>query len=97
MQILVVAPGYRAPGYRCTGCGYIIDQRLDECPFCGDGVEEIGNAVGEAVSQVLEKGGRVDIVRDHQGLAQVGIGALSPSSGKTRMAAFDFFEILWPD
>ena len=76
VQILVVAPGYRAPGYRCTGCGYIIDQRLDECPFCGDGVEEISNAVEEAVSQVLEHGGRVDIVRDHQGLAQVGIGAL---------------------
>lgn len=76
VQTLVVAEGYRAPGYRCTGCGYITDQRLDKCPFCNGKFAEIRNAVEAAVSQMLELGGRVEIVRDHPELTQVGIGAL---------------------
>ena len=76
VQTLVVAEGYRAPGYRCTGCGYITDQQMDECPFCGGQFAEIPNAVEAAVSQVLELGARVEIVRGHEGMSQVGIGAL---------------------
>ena len=75
-QTLVVAHGYRAPGYRCMGCGYITDQPLDKCPFCGGEVEEISNAVEEAVAQVLEMGVRVEIVYGHEKFEQVGIGAL---------------------
>jgi peptide chain release factor subunit 1 len=76
VQTLVVAQGYQAPGYRCTGCGYITAQALDRCPFCGGEIAEIRNAVEAAVSQVLELGARVEIVRGHEGLSQVGIGAL---------------------
>jgi peptide chain release factor subunit 1 len=76
VQTLVVAQGYRAPGYRCTGCGYITDQRMKECPFCGNVVEELSNAVEGAVAQVLELGARVDIVRNHEAFDKVGIGAL---------------------
>jgi rubrerythrin len=76
VQTLVVAHGYRAPGYRCMGCSYITDQKMEECPFCGGDVAEIGNAVEGAVAQVLELGARVEIIRSHDGLDQVGIGAL---------------------
>jgi len=76
VQTLVIAHGYRAPGYRCMGCGYITDQPLGECPFCGGRVEEISNAVEEAVSQMLEMGVRVEIVHEHDKFDQVGIGAL---------------------
>jgi peptide subunit release factor 1 (eRF1) len=76
VQTLVVAHGYRAPGYRCTGCGYITDQSLDECIFCGGEIQEISNAVEEAVAQVLEMGSRVEIVHEHERFDQVGIGAL---------------------
>lgn len=76
VQTLVVAHGYRAPGYRCQACGYITDQRLDECAFCGGEIEEIRNAVEVAVAQVLELGARVEIVRGHEAFEQVGIGAL---------------------
>lgn len=76
VQTLLVAQGYRAPGYRCEGCGYVADQPLDRCLFCGNEVNEISNAVEEAVSQVLEQNVRVEIVRGHKGLSQVGIGAL---------------------
>jgi len=76
VQTLVVAHGYRAPGYRCSGCGYVTDQPLQECPFSGSGVIEISNAVEEAVAQVLELGVRVEIVQGHENFSQVGIGAL---------------------
>jgi peptide subunit release factor 1 (eRF1) len=76
VQTLVVAHGYRAPGYRCLGCNYITDQALTGCPFCGGEVEEISNAVEVAVAQVLELGARVEIVRGHEAFDQVGIGAL---------------------
>ncbi len=76
VQTLVVAHGYRAPGYRCKGCDYITDQPLEECPFCGGEVEELSNAVEVAVAQVLELGARVEIVRGHETFDRVGIGAL---------------------
>jgi rubrerythrin len=76
VQTLVVAHGFRASGYRCTGCGYITDQTFDVCPFCGSEVEEIGNAVEAAVSQSLELGTRVEIVHEHDAFSKVGIGAL---------------------
>jgi hypothetical protein len=49
---------------------------MEECPFCGGDVAEIGNAVERAVAHVLELGARVEIIRGHQELDQVGIGAL---------------------
>ena len=76
VQTLVVAEGYRAPGYRCESCGYITDQPMQECPFCGGNVQEIHNAVEAAVSEVLELGARVEIIHNHKGLDEVGIGAL---------------------
>jgi peptide subunit release factor 1 (eRF1) len=71
-----VAEGYHAPGYRCTGCGYITGQRMKKCPFCGSEISEISNAVEAAVSEVLELGARVEIVHDHGEFSEHGIGAL---------------------
>ncbi len=76
VQTLVVAHGYRAPGYHCNSCGYITDQKITECPFCGGGVTEIRNAVEAAVAQVLELGAKVEIIDGHKEFDQVGIGAL---------------------
>jgi hypothetical protein len=76
VQTLVVAQGYQAPGYRCQGCGYITGQSKKKCSFCGHETAEIRNAVEAAVSQVLGLGARVEIVRGHEGITQMGIGAL---------------------
>lgn len=76
VQTLVVAEGYHAAGYRCTGCGYITGQRMKKCPFCGSEIAEISNAVEAAVSEVLELGARVEIVHDHDEFSEHGIGAL---------------------
>lgn len=75
-RALVVAHGYQAPGYHCTGCGYITAQALETCSFCSNPIAEIRNAVEAAVAQALEQGVRVEIVRDHPNLTEVGIGAL---------------------
>ncbi|MBI4771500.1 MAG: hypothetical protein HY784_14095, partial [Chloroflexi bacterium] len=34
VMTLAVSEGYRAPGYRCAGCGYVTAQVLSACPFC---------------------------------------------------------------
>lgn len=75
-KTLVVAQGYHAPGYRCIGCGHITDRRTKTCSFCSGEIVEISNAVEAAVSQALELGSKVEIVRDHPRLNEVGIGAL---------------------
>lgn len=76
VQTLLVAEGYRAPGYHCDGCGYVTAQQLDRCPFCGGNIVETADAVDDVISQVLEFGGRVEIIHGHKGLQEAGIGAL---------------------
>jgi len=77
VQTLVVAAGYAAPAYRCSGCGYLTVQPLEECPFCGSEFEEIADAVNLIVRRVVEDGGRVEVVPDSEALRQAGeIGGL---------------------
>ncbi len=75
VQVLVVERDYHQSGYRCTGCGYLTTQELEKCVFCGNQVSEIPDAVEAAVTQVVEKGGTVEVV-DDETLADVRIGAL---------------------
>jgi len=77
VQTLLIQKGFRAPGYRCQGCGYLTAQKLDKCPFCGNMFEEIPDAVELAVRKVLQSGGEVEVVHNGEKLAQHGnIGAL---------------------
>jgi len=77
VQTLAVAEGYHAPGYQCTGCGYITAQRHEQCLFCGQGFTEIPDAVESAIHQAISNGAAVEIVRDSSALERVGqIGAL---------------------
>ena len=77
IQTLVMSAGYAAPAYRCSGCGYLTVQPLEECPFCGSEFEEIADAVNLVVRRVVEDGGRVEVVPDSKALRQAGgIGGL---------------------
>jgi hypothetical protein len=77
VQTLVIREGFRAPGYRCQGCGYITSADSRTCPFCGGEFEEIPDAVELAVRQVMRSGGEVEVLHDDQGLGSHGhIGAL---------------------
>jgi len=77
VQTLCVEEGFRAPGYRCTGCSYLTSQPVVTCAFCGSRYEEIEDAVELAVRSVLRDGGEVEFIQDSDELAAAGqIGAL---------------------
>jgi peptide subunit release factor 1 (eRF1) len=62
VHTLLITDGFRAPGYRCQGCGYVTAQKLDSCPFCGKNFEQIPDAVEMAVHKVMELGGDVEVL-----------------------------------
>ena len=77
VRILVVDEGYKAAGYRCQQCGYIADQAREECPFCSARVNRIEDAVELIVRQVIDQGGKVEVVRDSADMEKAGrVGAL---------------------
>jgi peptide chain release factor subunit 1 len=74
---LAISEGFRAPGYRCTGCQYVSGFELEACPFCGGEFETIEDAVELAVYKVMKSGGEVEVIRDNPTLEAAGkIGAL---------------------
>jgi len=77
VMILFVRDGFRAPGFQCTGCGYLTARRPQaECPYCGKGFNEIPDAVELAVRRVLQSGNEVEVVGPEAGLERGGsIGA----------------------
>ena len=72
VQTLALIEGFRAPGYRCRGCGYLTVQEIDQCPFCSDQFEHISDAVEMAVHKVLRDGGEVEVIHDNQELEKAG-------------------------
>ena len=77
VHTLVVSEGFRSPGYRCQGCGYLIAQKPTRCPFCQGELEKIEDAVELAVRKVITDGGDVLVIRDNEQLETAGrIGAM---------------------
>ncbi|HUV27178.1 MAG TPA: hypothetical protein VMW34_07405 [Anaerolineales bacterium] len=64
VQTLVIRDGYRAPGFRCMGCGYLTTEELQTCPFCDNKFENIPDAVDFAVRRVMRDGGEVEVLHD---------------------------------
>lgn len=76
-HILVVAEGYRDPGYRCVNCGYTTAQELSECGFCGEEMARTEDAVDAAIHQAVNLGVEVVIVKGNEDLEKAGsIGAI---------------------
>lgn len=75
IQVLVVEHDYHAPGYQCESCGYLTTQPLDKCVFCQGNILEIADAAEAVTSQVVEKGGSVEII-DNETIEEAHIGAL---------------------
>jgi rubrerythrin len=76
VQTLLVSQGFKAEGFQCQQCAYVTGQHLDKCPFCGGMMAHIPDAVEAIVQHVLEQGGHVEMVSEHEGLAKAGVGAL---------------------
>jgi rubrerythrin len=77
IHTLVIRDGYRAPGYQCTGCGYLTGHAHASCPFCGATFKQIPDAVELAVRTVMQQGGEVEVLQNEQPGEKLGyIGAL---------------------
>jgi peptide chain release factor subunit 1 len=77
VQSLVIREGYRAPGYRCQGCGYITSHQQEKCPFCENTFVQIPDAVEMAVRKVMQQGGDVEVLHEDQNTERFGhIGAI---------------------
>jgi peptide subunit release factor 1 (eRF1) len=75
VQTLLIREGFRAPGNRCTGCGFISSLPMEICPFCGAQTQELPDAVELAVRHVIQAGGDVEVLQsDHEvkGFEQIG-------------------------
>jgi peptide subunit release factor 1 (eRF1) len=72
VQSLLISEGFRAPGFRCSGCGYLTGKHAAKCPFCGQGFERIDDAVELAVRRVMADGGEVEVVPGNRKLDQAG-------------------------
>jgi len=78
VQTLLLLAGLRAPGYRCTGCGYVTANQQDKCSFCGEAFEQIPDVVEHVVRRVLRAGGEVEVLHDDFELANYEhIGAIT--------------------
>lgn len=66
VQTLIYQDGYRAPGCRCTSCGYMSAEHSETCKFCGGVCEQIPDAVEMAVRQVMSAGGDVEVLHGDQ-------------------------------
>lgn len=75
IQVLVLERDFHQPGYRCQSCGYLTTQQLAHCPFCSGTFAEIPDAAEAVVTQVIEKGGTVEVV-DNGMMGEAHIGAL---------------------
>ena len=77
VQTLVIQDGFRAPGYRCQGCGYFTASLFATCQYCSGTFAQITDAVEMAVHSVMQAGGEVDVLqRDPQVKGFENIGAL---------------------
>lgn len=78
VQTLLIEEGFRAPGFRCTHCGFLSTSDRDECPFCSNPFERIEDAVEMAVQMVLLDGGDVEVISHSHELKTAGnIAAMS--------------------
>ncbi len=73
VQTLLLRDGYRAPGFRCMGCGLISSVEFEACPYCGGKIDRIVDVVELAVRRVLNSGGEVEVLHiDVPGIKHIG-------------------------
>lgn len=76
-KMLIVADGYRAEGYQCSQCHFITVEALDTCPFCGNEMNHITDAVNATIHNALKNGIQIEVIHGNQELENAGsIGAL---------------------
>ena len=75
VQTLLIRDGFRAPGNRCSSCGFVSSLPMEVCPYCGGKPVEVVDAVELAVRRVMQAGGEVEVLDSSQevkGFEQIG-------------------------
>jgi peptide chain release factor subunit 1 len=72
----VDSDGFRMPGYRHAGSGYLSENR-DEDLFGDNEFDSLPDVIDEAVNRTVEQGGHVEVISENPRLEQAGrIGAI---------------------
>ena len=76
VERLVVSDGYEAPGFRCSGCGFLAAKGR-ACGQCGGTMDRSDDVVEDAVEEALTQSCKLTICSDNADLDVLGrIGAL---------------------
>lgn len=60
---LVYVDGLRESGGRCAACGALCAEGCRACPWCGGTLTRIGDLIDALARQVIDAGGKVEVVR----------------------------------
>ena len=72
---LLIREGFRAPGSRCSSCGFVSSLPMDTCPYCGGKAVDVPDAVELAVRRTILAGGEVEVLdldQEVKGFQQIG-------------------------
>lgn len=75
VQTLLYREGFRAPGSRCSSCGFVSSLPMHTCPYCGGKPVDVPDAVELAVRRAMLAGGEVEALDSQQeikGFQQIG-------------------------
>lgn len=75
VQTLLIREGFRAPGSRCSSCGYVSSLPMEACPYCAGKPVDVPDAVELAVRRAIMAGGEVEVLNsEHEikGFQQIG-------------------------
>lgn len=75
VQTLLIREGFRAPGSRCSSCGFVSSLPMESCPYCGGKPVEVPDAVELAVRRTILSGGEVEVLDSDleiKGFQQIG-------------------------
>lgn len=76
ISLLVVARGYRHPGYLCPNCHYISTHQKT-CPKCGSKMVRVGDLIDELLEEAIKRKIKFKhLFRSHKDFDRFGVGAI---------------------
>lgn len=73
---LVMLRGFKRPGYVCSACRVLSDQKMQACPYCKAPMRDIPHLIDMIAQKAVEQGAAVEVAAESGVLEDVGsIGA----------------------
>jgi peptide subunit release factor 1 (eRF1) len=77
VQTLVLVENLHMAGYRCDSCGLLTSSPIMICPNCGGAIFKYPDVIELAISEVMRRGGGVQITHPHEAFIRAGsVGAM---------------------